>query len=143
MESTFQKVILSIAIILLVILLIVINMSLSNATASIVWPPVSTSCPDYWVDIGTTGSGSGCFNSQSIGTCNLPVAGATAAAPGSTVLKNFTGVEFKGNDGLCAKRKWATNCGVTWDGLTYGYGDKQPCINKLPSRFRMPSIFRK
>jgi hypothetical protein len=135
MEATFQKVILTIAIIMLIILLIVINMTLSNATASIVWPPVSTSCPDYWVDIGTTGPGSGCFNSQSTGTCNnyKPISGATATAPGTTTLMNFTGASYAGINGSCEKKKWATGCGVTWDGLTYGYGSKDPCSTQLPS----------
>ena len=133
MEATFQKVILTIAIILLIVLLIFINMSLSNATASIVWPPVSTNCPDYWVDIGTKGTGSGCYNSQSTGTCNKPVTGATAAAPGATVLMDFTGASYAGINGPCAKKRWATGCGVTWDGLTYGYGAKDPCSTQLPS----------
>ena len=105
-------------------MLIFINMSLSNATASIVWPPITTNCPDYWVDIGTGAPGSGCFNSQSLGTCNTPVIGATAEIPGATVLKNFTG------DGSCAKQTWAKGCGVTWDGITYGYGAKDPCATK-------------
>jgi hypothetical protein len=130
MEPTFQKVILTIAIILLIVLLIFINMSLSNATASIVWPPVSTNCPDYWVDIGTNGSGSGCYNIQSTGTCNLPAAGATAESPGSTVLMDFTTAGYKSVDSQCNKKKWATGCGVTWDGLTYGYGAKDPCARK-------------
>ncbi len=133
MEATFQKVILSIAIILLIILLIVINMSLSNATATMTWPPVNTGCPDYWVDIGTGAPGSGCFNSKSIGTCNLPVAGATAESPGATVLKNFTRGAFKGADVLCVKKRWAKNCGVTWDGITYGFGANDPCAIKQPA----------
>ena len=131
MEATFQKVILTIAIILLIILLIFINMSLSNATASIVWPPVSTSCPDYWVDVGTTGPGSGCYNSQSTGTCNLPAIGSTAEAHAASEIMDFS--SFTGVDGQCNKKKWATGCGVTWDGLTYGYGAKDPCAIQLPS----------
>ena len=133
MEATFQKVILTIAIILLIVLLIFINMSLSNATASIAWPPTLTSCPDYWVDLGTKGPGSGCYNVQSSGTCNKPVSGATAEAPGLTELKDFTGASYSGINGLCAKKRWAKGCDVTWDGLTYGYGAKDPCAAQLQS----------
>jgi hypothetical protein len=128
MEATFQKVILSIAIILLIVLLIVINMSLSNATASIVWPPINTNCPDYWVDVGTTGPGSGCYNAKNVGTCNTPVASSTATDLKGSVLKDFTVAAYKGAGGLCAKQTWAKGCGVTWDGLTYGYGAKDPCV---------------
>jgi hypothetical protein len=133
MEATFQKIVLSIAIILLIVLLVVINMSLSNATATITWPPVKTVCPDYWVDIGTGAPGSGCFNTKSMGTCNLPASGATPEAPGATVLKNFTEPAYVGSGGSCAKKQWANSCGVTWDGLTYGYGEKDPCATPLPS----------
>ena len=133
MEATFQKVILSIAIILLIILLIVINMSLTNATASIVWPPVNTNCPDYWVDVGTGAPGSGCFNSQSIGTCKLPAAGETSSSPRSGSLMDFSGAAYKGANGSCAKKQWANTCGVTWDGITYGYGAKDPCALNTPA----------
>ncbi len=133
MEATFQKVILSIAIVLLIILLIVINMTLSNSTATMPWPPINTSCPDYWVDIGTAGPGSGCFNSKGVGTCNLPASGATATSPGATVLQNFTTAAYKGADALCVKKRWANSCGVTWDGITYGYGAKEPCAIKRPA----------
>jgi hypothetical protein len=123
MEATFQKVILTIAIIMLIVLLIYINMSLSNATASMAWPPVSTNCPDYWVDIGTKGPGSGCYNSQKIGTkqCNI------------TTIDTMDFTSYIGSAGQCRKKRWATGCGVTWDGLTYGYGAKDPCALKLPS----------
>ena len=38
---------------------------------------------------------------------------------------DFTTSSFTGSDGLCSKYNWANNCGVTWDGITYGV--KNPC----------------
>jgi hypothetical protein len=38
---------------------------------------------------------------------------------------NFDAAPFNSDNGLCAKYKWATSCGVTWDGITSGV--KNPC----------------
>lgn len=38
---------------------------------------------------------------------------------------DFTTSEFTGQNGLCAKYTWANNCGVSWDGITYGVSN--PC----------------
>jgi len=128
MEATFQKIILTIAIVLLIGLLIMINMSLNNASESMIWPPVTTDCPDYWEDL--SGNGSQCFNVKDIGTCNHPsLDGNNNPVVSST--KNFTTTAYSGLNGLCEKQKWANNCGVAWDGITYGYGTNNPCTNLI------------
>ncbi len=38
---------------------------------------------------------------------------------------NFNKMPFTGNEGNCAKYRWATSCNVTWDGITSGV--KNPC----------------
>jgi hypothetical protein len=116
MEMSFQKLVLTIAIIILILLLVLIGTSLSNATAEEQWPPVIGSCPDYWVDL--SGNGEACFNSHSLGTCNIP-------SEGNKNTKNFNQSPYNGTNGTCAKYKWANACKVTWDGLTYGVSN--PC----------------
>jgi hypothetical protein len=133
MEVTFQKIVLTIAIVLLIGFLIVINMSLTNESASKLWPPVKTDCPDYWEDL--SGNGSQCFNFQDIGKCTdyEPKFGADEK-PLVTSTMNFSGATYTGPNGLCEKQKWAKACEVQWDGITYGYGSNNPCDTKLKLR---------
>ena len=114
----FQKVVLTIAIIILIIMLIFVGMSLSKLNKNEVWPPNIGACPDYWEDI--SGNGSMCINSHSLGKCNLPTSQNLADS-----AMNFDKNPFLGANGICAKYKWATACGVTWDGITSGVNN--PC----------------
>lgn len=112
----FQKMILTMATILLIIILVVIGVSLSKASENENWPPIVGACPDYWVDM--SGNGEACFNTHSLGKCNLP-------SEGNTNTMNFNQSSFTGENGACAKYTWATACQVTWDGITSGV--KNPC----------------
>lgn len=116
MELSFQKIILTLAIIGLIILLIVIGVSLSKSTSTMVWPPIVGACPDYWVDL--KGDGEACYNTKSLGKCNLP-------SKGDKNPMNFDVSPFNAENGTCSKYTWATRCGVTWDGITYGVNN--PC----------------
>jgi hypothetical protein len=111
----FQKMVLTIAIILLIIILVIIGVSLSKAEKT-QWPPVVGECPDYWVDM--SGNGEACFNTHSLGRCNIP-------SKGNSNTMNFNQSPFVGDEGNCSKYNWATACNVTWDGITSGV--KNPC----------------
>jgi len=100
---SFYTIVLTIAIILLIALLIFIGIALKSKSSQM-WPPVIGDCPDYWVD--TSGNGGNCENVKNLGTCPANM--------------NFTGSSFSGSGGNCSKYQWATSCGVTWDGITYG-----------------------
>ena len=119
MEMNFQKIVLTIAIILLIISLVVIGYGLSTAKQEAVWPPMTGDCPDYWVDM--SGNGAKCVNTHSLGTCNIPTKGEDNSM-------DFSGPEFSGSNGLCAKYTWAKNCDVTWDGINSGTSN--PCSKK-------------
>lgn len=112
----FQKIILTVAIIVLIIILVIIGISLSKATYEQSWPPVVGDCPDYWVDM--SGNGEECLNTHRLGRCNIP-------SDENKNTMNFNTDPFTGNDGTCSKYKWAKSCGVTWDGITSGI--KNPC----------------
>jgi len=116
METSFQKIILALAIIGLILLLAIIGFSLSKSTSKTVWPPVVGACPDYWVDL--KGNGEACYNAKSLGKCNLP-----NTSEKNTM--NFNVSPFNADNGTCSKYTWATRCGVTWDGITYGVNN--PC----------------
>lgn len=113
---TFQKIILTISVIALIIILIIIGMGLSKGAKDISWPPIVGECPDYWVDIN--GNGESCLNTHSLGKCNVP-------SEGEEGTMNFNQAPFTGDNGDCAKYRWATTCKVTWDGITSGV--KNPC----------------
>jgi hypothetical protein len=119
METSFQKLILIAATLILILFLTLIGLSLSNSTNSINWPPVVGNCPDYWVDL--SGNGSKCFNSQGLGTCP-----AYKSKNKRKNIMNFNQAPFIGTNGNCAKYKWANNCKISWDGITYGI--QNPCI---------------
>jgi len=113
---SFQKIILMIAIILLIIILVIIGIALSKASDSEIWPPLVGACPDYWVDL--SGNGDACFNSKSLGRCNVPTSGDKGTM-------NFNQAPFNSETGNCSKYNWATACQVTWDGITSGVPN--PC----------------
>ena len=113
---SFQTIILIIAIVLLIFTLVVIGSALGKAKEDQTWPPLIGDCPDYWIDL--SGNGEMCVNKQSLGTCNIP-------SGSDTNSMNFTGGEFTGENGLCAKYTWANSCGVTWDGINSGVSN--PC----------------
>ena len=120
--ETFQKFILFTAIIILIITLIFIGIALSNSTNQS-WPPMIPECPDYWVVDGS-GNNTTCINMKDLGTCQ-PQNGQ------KHLVMNFNGAAYTGSNGLCAKYNWANNCGVTWDGITYGVNN--PCQTTPPS----------
>jgi len=108
--ASFQTIISITALVVLIIVLIIIAVTLYRGQQKQVWPPVLGDCPDYWVD--TSGNGGNCVNVKNLGTCT--------STDGKPYAMNFSGPAYTGSDGTCAKYKWATKCGVTWDGITYG-----------------------
>jgi hypothetical protein len=112
----FQKLILFSAIIILIIALVIIGVALSKSKSQS-WPPMVPTCPDYWVADGS-GNNVTCTNVKKLGTCQ-PASGE------SLLTMNFNQAPYNGANGTCAKYTWANNCGVSWDGVTYGVNN--PC----------------
>jgi hypothetical protein len=100
----FQRIVLTIAIVLLVISLIFIGLSINGSKKNRKFPPVVANCPDYFDDKGTN-SKSLCKNTKSLGIC-------------SDKIPDFNTSEYIGQNGMCNKKKWAKSCNVTWDGIT-------------------------
>jgi hypothetical protein len=119
----FQKTVLIIATILLIITLVVIGVTLSKTIENENWPPVVGECPDFWVDM--SGNGEACFNTHSLGKCNIP-------GEGKPNTKNFNQAPFTGTNGVCSKFNWARTCQVTWDGINSGV--KNPCDKSTNSK---------
>ena len=107
----FKSIVVTIVILVLIVALVFIGIALSKGTKDKQWPPVVPTCPDYW-KIGNDGK---CANDNetNLGRC-----------PDQRSV-DFTKAPYVGNAGSCQKYKWATGCGVAWDGITYGV--KNPC----------------
>lgn len=90
--DSFQKTVVIIAVIILIICLILIGIALHNHNAKAAFPPVVSTCPDYWT-VDSSGSG-----------CNPPSGGSGC---GSQPPKS-----------KCGKKQWAEKCNISWDGIT-------------------------
>jgi hypothetical protein len=112
--EAFQRIVLIIAIVILIFTLLFIGVKLNQQKMGN-WPPIIGDCPDYWVDV--SGNGARCVNTKDLGTCK--------SSSGKHLNMDFTTSQFTGSNGLCAKYTWANNCGVSWDGITYGVNN--PC----------------
>jgi len=121
---SFQKTVLIVSFVILIIILAFMYYALKHASDSQPWPPVLGDCPDYWVDL--SGNGGACLNSHSLGTCNIPSRASDLGPVIDSNSMNFDQSPYNDStNGGCSKYKWATNCGVTWDGITYGVPN--PC----------------
>jgi hypothetical protein len=117
--ASFQSTLLIIATVILIIILVLFAYSLHNQKKKQKWPPTDSSCPDYWVEDGTNGSK--CRNVLGLGKeqCKNDV--------------DFSTAPYVGQNSECEKFKWAQRCGVTWDGITYGFGNDNPCTSSSSS----------
>lgn len=107
---SFQKIVLMIATILLIIVLVMFGIAFKDNKSAEKFPPVQSQCPDYWeVKKGKDGIPL-CENVKELGNSNCQK------------QMNFIKTPFIGQNGRCNKKKWATTCGVTWDGITNASG---------------------
>ena len=110
----FRQIVVLVAVIVLIVILTIIGYSLTKAK-DVNWPPVVPTCPDYWE---LDGSGN-CMNTKNLGTCK-------------NSKMDFSIDNYLGVNGACNKYKWATGCGVSWDGITYGVPN--PCDIKAEGK---------
>lgn len=104
----FYKLISLIALVILIICLSSVGAALHYTNQKVIFPPNISKCPDNYV---YDNDSKNCKNMNQMITgseCNNPNFDADKyQQPGSGP-----------NSGLCAKKKWAQNCEVNWDGLT-------------------------
>jgi hypothetical protein len=105
----FQQIVITVAILFLIIFLIYIAYMMHLNKVRLAYPPVTGSCPDYWIDQSTgIEDSSNCINAKNLGK-------SSASCPKNM---NFNTALFSGSTGLCAKSVWSKNCDLTWDGVT-------------------------
>ena len=133
---SFKSSVLTIAIIVLFALMILISILLRKSKSEDIY---IDSCPDYWTTKAAVNYPIGGCSSTIYGCCpdrrtaktdarwkNCPTMCYNTHNLGKTSPKcpsvpstmNFSGEQYQGNTGLCKKRDWAKQCGITWDGIT-------------------------
>ena len=113
MEFNFQKIVLSIAIVVFIILMIFIAILLYRSKYDVAFPPTISQCPDYWIDKQDQNGSSELDNSSQMCT-NVKNLGNVSCDK----TMDFTGSFWQGATGTCNKYKWAKSCDLTWDGIT-------------------------
>ena len=122
----FHVIVLTIAIIVLILALTLVGLLLGKRSTTNAFPPIYSTCPDYWT---VAQDGSSCIiptarsslNVGSLytnGTLNLTAQSTPGYAydtPNNQYLINFSD---PGWQGICSMSKWANNNGVVWDGVT-------------------------
>lgn len=103
--SSFQSIVMSISVVLLILCLIFVGISLYRNKYNKQFPPIMANCPDFWIDESIKNNGSKCVNVQNLGNGQC------------AKTMDFSKSMWNGPDGLCAKSKWARSCDLTWDGI--------------------------
>lgn len=109
--GNIQKSILISSIVCFILSTFVVYVILYKSSKQIEWPPQTPDCPDWWKSVGD-GNNKKCINIKQLGTCKQKE-------------MSFNNAIFQGTQGNCSKYTWATNCNLSWDGITYGITN--PC----------------
>ena len=123
---TFQKTVLTIAIVLLIICLIFIGAMLYSSKYSAKFPPVNSACPDYWVDLGPSkenGNKSMCVppgyvNPETGQPVSPPIPGYGSDDGSCRQPQYVDGSAKMSSSELCDNSRWAKKCNYSWNGVT-------------------------
>ena len=122
MLTQFNKIVLTIATIILIIMLIFTGFFLNRSMYNDNFPPVISDCPDYW-DVSLNSNGDkNCINIMDINT------GLGTSNCRSRLLSLFNVNGNSKDEILCSKQKWAKDCKINWDGIT---NNNNLCNNSL------------
>lgn len=92
---SFQRNVLTIAIVLFILLLLLIAVMMNNAKNNQAYPPELSACPDYWQILNDNK----CQNVNALGN-------------GSPNIQDFTSMNAK------ERCNWAKQYGIEWDGIS-------------------------
>jgi len=134
--EAFYWIVLTIAVVFLILILTFIGILMTRPKtgdgAGVAYPPVTTTCPDYWTVDGSscvipaiTGINVGSlYGSSSAGSIsNKATKGGTATLPGlssdnKSINFNDKGWSGLGSTSLCGQKAWANSFNVMWDGVS-------------------------
>tara|TARA_B110000503_G_C7155797_1_gene417255 strand:+ start:99 stop:527 length:429 start_codon:yes stop_codon:yes gene_type:complete len=140
--NEFNIMVLNVAVIVFIIALIVVGYILYFSVKNSAFPPYDTQCPTYY-KVDPTGEN--CifdYDTYPTGSTSYPA----LAKPGNNNNSSSTGANscetvpisqfnvkgFSSDEVLCAKNRWAQDCGVFWDGVT---NNKNACFREHSTLF--------
>ena len=101
------------AILSAILLLVIIGIVMYYTNNKQIYPPVLSKCPDFY----------------NLNDANLCVN--SGVWDSNKITSGCDNMDFSGNEyniqgvgptsGLCKKKEWASECGVSWDGITNNY----------------------
>jgi len=114
--ASFNSVVLTIAIVILVICLALIGWGIYDTVygSDAKWPPIMSTCPDFWT---TTTTFSGGDMKKPITMCNNTLKlgkGGSSGGGGNDFCDKFNIHDLKS---ACSKHTLASACDITWDGF--------------------------
>jgi hypothetical protein len=131
-----------IAIIFLILILTIIGVAMRYQDKNTVFPPVANDCPDFWTiasdgkscaipvkekkNVGSLYQGDSIkikpvtkddTNTYTFPTYT-PATNGNLTSAASTINFADDAWSSQGQTAICAKKKWAVNWGISWDGVT-------------------------
>ena len=118
--SSFNMIVLEVAVVILIISLVLIGWGIYNMEhgSQVQYPPVEGTCPDFWNTTIDENNITYCNNTLKVGSNKT-----------SSMCKNFAS-NLVNTD--CKKWSLANNCGITWDGITDNNDLQAQCSGQDP-----------
>lgn len=122
--DSFYTIVVSIAFVILVLVLIAVGIMMQKQDEDKEFPAYASKCPDGWTYENVTHGDTekpACKhhkNNQKIFDDNTNNHYGTKYAHIITDVSGIDHAEFKPTATICEKKKWATDMGVSWDGVT-------------------------
>jgi hypothetical protein len=118
--NAFNTIVLTVAVIFLILILTAVGvMMLYTSNNNMVYPPTSSTCPDYWAYTGgncvSNGTNEGTVAGTVAGSNNGPVSGSSGTWKLDPADSYFT---KNGISKTCGQKRWAVTNGVVWDGVS-------------------------
>lgn len=113
--NAFNTIVLTIAVIFLILILTAVGViMLYTNNNNMVYPPTSSTCPDYW----TYSNGKCTSNGTNLGKISAagPVTGTSATAFSFSPADGY--FTQNGISQTCGQKRWAVTNGVVWDGVS-------------------------
>ena len=126
--DNFYMTVIIVAIVALILVLTYVGMIMGYGEGTTIYPPQSTTCPDYWEineDNKCKMPSDGDRNVGTLYESGLVVDSAkqTAGIDEDQTVIDFSHADWKASgQEICAKRTWANAHGVVWDGVS-NYND--------------------
>ena len=114
--ASFNSVVLTIAIVILVICLAIIGWGIYQEVygSDAKWPPISSACPDFWTTNTVLKDPSKPKTAKTICTNTLKLGKGGSSGDGNNFCDSFNINDLKDD---CSKMTLAKHCKITWDGI--------------------------